>query len=623
MAKARVLVVEDEIIVAMDIQHRLEHLGYEVAAVVASGEQAMQQIEATRPDLILMDIVLTDDADGVAVAAQIQTRFNLPVVYLTAHADDRTLARATLTEPFGYILKPFEEQELRIAIEVALYKHRMEKRLKESEQWLATTLRSIGDAVITTDSRGCITFMNPVAEALTGWTQAEALGRELTDVFNIIHEGTRTAAENPAARVLREDAGAQVADHVLIAKGGIERPINDSAAPIKGDQGIIGVVLVFRDVTQERELQAYLARSERLRALGTMAAGVAHNFNNLLTSVLGYAQLLQLRQSDLPVAHGLKMIEQAARDGARMVGRLIDFTWTERDVLLDLVDCNQIVRDAIELTRPRWGQESQASGAPIVLETELGEAVTVLGHAGDLRQALVNLIFNAIEAMPRGGQLTLVTERRGDQVRLQVKDTGAGMDQHTLDHACDPFFSTKDSVGVGLGLTQCYHIAERHQGRIEIASAPGEGTTVTLLLPFATTQADTMPAAVSQPEISPRRVLIVDDDEAVREVLTAMLMNLGHQVVACADGPAALMALEREAFDLACIDLVMPLMEGWELIDIIKQRWPRLPVIVITGWMDLVKPQDRQVAIDGLIQKPFVYDRLIRVLSAKLKDPRT
>jgi CheY-like chemotaxis protein len=176
MTDAQILVVEDENIVAKDIQNRLKNMGYQAPAICASGEDAIDKVAQLHPDLVLMDIMLKGQIDGIQAAERIRSLFNIPVIYLTAYSDESTLERAKISEPFGYLLKPFEERELHTTIEMALYKHRMEKKLKESEQWLSTTLKSIGDAVIATDRNGRIAFMNPVAENLTGWTQSDAFG---------------------------------------------------------------------------------------------------------------------------------------------------------------------------------------------------------------------------------------------------------------------------------------------------------------------------------------------------------------------------------------------------------------------------------------------------------------
>ncbi|MDL1981091.1 MAG: PAS domain S-box protein [Deltaproteobacteria bacterium] len=275
MSNSRILIVEDEGIIAKDIQSTLNRSGYSVIGIASSGEEAIKKAMEIHPDLVLMDIVLEGAMDGVEAAEHIRDHFDIPVVYLTAYSDDTTLQRAKITEPFGYILKPFQEKELYTTIEMALYKHTMQRKLKESEQWLATTLKSIGDAVIATDTGKLITFMNPVAEALTGWKQEEAIGKPLKDVFKIINEKTGKQADDPVAKVLMEGVIVGLANHtVLIAKDGTKKPVDDSSAPIRDDKGkIIGVVLVFRDIS-ERKIAV-----EQLRASEERHRSVVDNIN--------------------------------------------------------------------------------------------------------------------------------------------------------------------------------------------------------------------------------------------------------------------------------------------------------------------------------------------------------
>ncbi|MDO5836865.1 MAG: methanogen output domain 1-containing protein [Methanobacterium sp.] len=255
MSEVKILIVEDESIVAMDIKHRAEGLGYEVTAITPSGEEALEHVAGTRPDLVLMDIVLKGEMDGIEAAQKIRDSYDIPVVYLTAYSDERTLKRAKITEPFGYIIKPFEDRELHSAVEVALYKHQMESKLKESEKWLSTTLESIGDAVIATDKNGKVKFMNPVACEVTGWAHDEAIGQPLDEIFNIIHEETGLPLDDPVSKVVENDEIIDLPSPVLlINKEGNKIPIDDSSAPIKDENGgIIGVALVFRDVTQRRK----------------------------------------------------------------------------------------------------------------------------------------------------------------------------------------------------------------------------------------------------------------------------------------------------------------------------------------------------------------------------------
>jgi PAS domain S-box-containing protein len=270
MDKAHILIVEDEVIVARSIQKRLKGLGYTVPTTAASGEEALRIVGDTQPDLVLMDIKLKGAMDGIETVQQIQATWDIPVIYLTAYADEETLERAKVTQPFGYLLKPFELSELRSTVEMALYKHQMQRKLEENERWLTATLKSIGDGVITTDTRGCVTFMNPVAEVLTGWNREEAVGRNLQEIFHVIDQETRQVALGSIADLLKEGDTASLGGNILlVARDGTETPIDDSGAPIVDDRGnITGGVLVFHDISERKRAEEILRqRNQELELL--------------------------------------------------------------------------------------------------------------------------------------------------------------------------------------------------------------------------------------------------------------------------------------------------------------------------------------------------------------------
>ncbi len=334
MSDARIMVVEDEAIVAEEIRSRLTYLKYGVPAVAASGEEAVKMAEETFPDLVLMDIRLKGDMDGVNAAEEIRSRFNIPVVYLTAYADDETLQRAKLTEPYGYILKPFKEKDLRTNIEIALHKHSVETQLKENALRLATTLKSMDDAVITTDTNGIVIFMNPLAETLTGWKCKRALGEELMTTFTTEDEQTYEIIPDPTVKVVREGIVVSQGNCVLISKDGVETPIDFSAAPIKDDAGnITGVVLVFRDVAErkwiEEKLQGLYKEQSNLhhqleiemRKTIDFTRTLADELKSPLTPVLMSSQVLasELKQEPL-----LSLAKNISRNATNLNDRIDD-----------------------------------------------------------------------------------------------------------------------------------------------------------------------------------------------------------------------------------------------------------------------------------------------------------
>jgi PAS domain S-box-containing protein len=544
MDKARILVVEDNNIVVMELEDSLRSLGYAVFDVASYGKEAIEKAAERRPDLVLMDIRLKGDINGIVAAQEIRERLDIPVIYLTAYADEDTLQRAKITEPYGYIIKPFEERELYSVIEMALYKHSMERKLKESEQWLATTLRSIGDAVIATDERGLIVLMNSVAEALTGWEQEDAWGKDLIEVFNIVDEKTRTLAESPVTRAIREGVVIGLADHsILITKDGREIPIDHNAAPIRDDKGrITGVVLAFRDITerkraeealrrahdelemrvQERtaelaqasealqaeiaerrraeealkeyserlgemveqrtkelqDAQAKLTQSEKLAATGRLAASVAHEINNPLQGISNYLAVISRQvPEDHPLHEDLDMVKLGFERISEIVRRLRAF-YRPAEEKMDPTDINGVVERVLALLG------HQLSLGKVGVKRELSEQqLLVLGSAGQLEQVLVNLVVNAQEAMPRGGELMVRTTLRDDMVQLQVTDTGRGMSEEEMSRLFEPFYDGIGSKGLGLGLWISHNIIEAHAGHIEVESQMGQGTTFTVNLP--------------------------------------------------------------------------------------------------------------------------------------------
>lgn len=299
MDSPKILIVEDNSIVAEDIRIKLGHMGYENVTTATTYEKAMKAAESDRPHMALMDIKLGGEKNGIDTAEALMREYEVPVVYLTAFADEETIARAKITEPYGYVVKPFDDKELRSAVEIALYKRRADQKVRESRKWLQTTLSSIGDGVIATDPHGHVTFLNPAAEHLTGWRQREAVGKPVKEIFHLINEETLQVVENPVDLVLRIGTVVGLANHtLLITKEGRKIPIADSGAPIKDDKGqIMGVVLVFRDQTEERKAQNALEESERrLRTLVGNLPGIAFRCLNDENWTMSY------------ISHGCKVL---------------------------------------------------------------------------------------------------------------------------------------------------------------------------------------------------------------------------------------------------------------------------------------------------------------------------
>ena len=358
--------------------------------------------------------------------------------------------------------------------------------------------------------------------------------------------------------------------------------------------------------------QKSLIDSERLNALGQMAAGVAHDFNNLLTGILGRVELLDAKlatgAADLPHVHKeLNVMRTVALQGAATVRRVQEFSRIRKDLPVESVDLNSIVRNALEMTRGKWKEECESKGIRIEVRLEPGEIPTTRGDHAELTQVVSNLIFNSVEAMPGGGKLTLKTYREGNTIRLEVSDTGIGMSKEVKEKLFQPFFTTKDN-GCGLGTSIVYGIVARHGGTIKVTSELGVGTTFLLTLPLEADTREERPRAKGKSVREGRReakVLVVEDNEINREMFCRYLAFMGHKPVPASNGNEGVRILDGEPFDLVITDLSMPGLSGWKVAERVKKQSPGVPVILVSGWA--IQQDDsriRESGVDFVLQKP-------------------
>ena len=366
-------------------------------------------------------------------------------------------------------------------------------------------------------------------------------------------------------------------------------------------------------IAEQERIREQYAQIEKLSALGELASGVAHDFNNTLAGILGRAQLLLTTKDPERVEAGLKLIIKTAKDGAKTIKRIQDFARQRRDHDFQPVSVDQLLLDVREITRPRWKSRAESEGVHISLELQLGsDEARVMGDESELREVLVNLVFNAVDAMPQGGTLTLSTRESAGTVEIAVADTGTGMTEEVRSRVFDPFFTTKGKAGMGLGLAVSYGIVRRHEGSFEVESEVGKGTTFRIKLPPATAaKHEPAPEAPSIALVPQRnsgtRILVVDDEENVRELLADILVSEGHQVELASSGREALDKFgDGRGFDALFTDLGMQGMSGWELAHAVRELDEKIPVAVVTGWGEAVGSSERLAAqVDWVIAKPF------------------
>ena len=381
-------------------------------------------------------------------------------------------------------------------------------------------------------------------------------------------------------------------------------------------------------ITEQERIREQFSQMEKLSALGELASGVAHDFNNTLAGILGRAQLLKRTDDPEKMKRGLDIIIKTAEDGAKTVKRIQDFARQRRDHDFELVSIDQILLDASEITRPRWKNCAEASNIHITVDLQIGSNAMVMGDDSELREVLVNMVFNAIDAMPEGGRLTLSTRTDEQSVIIKVIDTGVGMYPDVRSRIFDPFFTTKGKAGLGLGLAVSFGIIRRHGGTIEVESQYGKGSEFRITLPVATiaesrpaiepadsaravsTTGDVLPAENVRP-----RFLVVDDEDFVRDLLKEMLECEDCDVQLASSGNEALTMFQECKFDGVCTDVGMPGMSGWELAREIRQLDQRIPIAVITGWGEAVGSNEQKAAgVDWVIAKPFTAERVAELV---------
>jgi two-component system cell cycle sensor histidine kinase/response regulator CckA len=544
-AQKRILIVEDEALIAIDLEQRLTGLGYAVPGIADSAASAIQEIEDKHPDLLLVDIRIRGPVDGIALAEQVKHRYKLPVIFLTAHADPSTLQRAKAAEPFGYLVKPVGTASLPTAIEVALYKHKIEQELRRQQSWLETTLRSIGDGVLVTGAAGNVAYVNDSALQLLQTDRGACLGQPLEEVlrlrFNASELPLEDLTEVAAAEAIPLPLPAEV--HALTAAGA-KIPVEGTIAASQMDGERFGSVIVFRDIAARQAAERVMREEQKTIAVGRLAAGVSHDLEGMLATIEQCAGAAQRHRDDALFA-GLR---EVAGTAASLSGRLRALI---RQKGLPLEPLR--VASFIELQLPELRRVTPSN---ISLTASFGDGcAAVLAGADQLGRIVAEMVTNAAEAMPEGGAITIETARvEGPQgqgfVRIGVRDNGPGMAPEAVENIFEPFFTTKTGgAGAGLGLAAAKSAVSTLGGFLSADSRPGAGTTIEVFLPDAIAN---KPDAARWPT-----VLLVEANGSVRRVLHNYLEKHDYNLLEAGDNAEALDMAEvyNEPIDLLVIDI--------------------------------------------------------------------
>ena len=537
MNSYKILIVEDEGLIAHDLAERLKTLGHRVIDAVETGEEAVAK--ACGAEIVLMDIRLDGEMDGIEAAARIRDCYRIPVVFLTAHADRATLERAKLTGPFGYLVKPLAQATLQSTIEVAVYRHQMERQLAGREAWMRAVLGAISDAVVSTDAEGRVRGLNGAAERLLGYTQAEAAGKPAAQVLSLRDGDSGEAVDDPLPLAILGDASVPVGSNMQLAlRDGRRLMVEGAASPVKESGEILGAVLTLRDITARRWHEQQLRQAHKTEAAGRLAAAVAEEFSNLLAIIRNQSeQLLRQFSGYAGVHEPLTEIQQATAAAEAITRRLAGFGGrdTGRREGLSL---NGLVRRMSKLI------ESVAGGLVATAIRPLPAAGKILADPAQIEQMLMNLILHARAAMPEGGRLLIETAnvelaQHEEHVRLTVTHTG---EAPNLEKLFDP--SSQDN----LGLSIAHAIATEHGGYLSAQHTAEGGVRFDALLPRWRE-----PVALPAPDAEARAsVLLIEPSDLVRRHLHNYFEANGYNLLEAADASeaATLCELRPQAPDL-------------------------------------------------------------------------
>jgi PAS domain S-box-containing protein len=617
--KIKVLVVEDSKVTAKKIKKILEKTGAEVVATVATAQKAIQSAMMYFPDLILMDIILEGDLDGIDAAEQIQNKLDIPIIYITAYATADFLKRARSTRPFGYIVKPFRDVDLTACMEMAFHKHQIESELEQKRKEMSTILKSVAEGVISTDSDGSIRFINQAAERILGVDEFEATGKQLNNFlqFNDLKSGK--SIEIPRAK--GSSPGSCRETGLLTSRLKEEIIVEYSSSPLVDSTGnLTGQVLVISDLTEQRRLEEKFQQSQKLEIFGRLAGGIVHDFNNVLTGIIGNTELSLLQTHPGSEIHSeLKETRHLAEKAAGLTRRLLSYS-RPHPTVLQPTNLNEVIKDTSRLLNRLIGEDIR-----LIIETP-ADLKNCLADPAQIEQVLMNLAVNAKDAMPEGGELTIKTDNvilqrdtlpgisSGPCVLLSVADTGTGMDMETQEKIFDPFFTTKDNEkGTGLGLATVKSIIRRHQGTILVESRPGSGTSFRIYLP--TVIESDVAVLESIGSSSQATLLLVDPQKWVRKIICRTLIPKGYEVFSTSTFTEAVDLFRQRGteLDLLLTEVRLPGGTGPELFQLLKSQNPDLKALFLSaGEEGGLSPKSRKSDTFHLLTKPFLPDKLIQ-----------
>ena len=571
-------------------------------------------MEAVHPRLLLgrqcCDILRTSENETCVVEMALETGRSVTI----------EITPSRLNRPLLVSVEPVLDENNQAIAVVCTARDLSELRkvqavAREHQSLLTNILESARESIYAVDTEGHFKWCNTATLKALGFQRSNFIGRPL---LSMVYEGDRNLVREKLDAAL--EGVPQTYEMRYLARDGQLRYARVDNSPLVVEGQTTGVLGIARDITEQKEERERAARADKLRALGQLASGVAHDFNNSLAAILGRAQLLRRQVNDPALVRNLDIIQTAAEDAAATVRRIQTFARKSAVKEFELVDVTSLLNDAVEITRTRWQNEARIRALEYDVQLSADKEQYTYGSASELREVFVNLIVNAVDAMPRGGRLLITCRRIDGRLQLHFIDNGMGMPEDVKQKIFEPFFSTKGAHGTGLGLSVSYSIIERHSGSIRVLSEPGSGTTFMIDLPAIAAKTSSAESQISASETRSLKILVVDDEQPVRETLAEMLVAVRHHVELAESGQEAVTKLRAGDFDFVFTDLAMPEMDGWETARLVRKNWPSVKIVLVTGYgPTTAPPSGEENLVDAIIGKPFDFAQVGSTIDALMK----
>jgi two-component system cell cycle sensor histidine kinase/response regulator CckA len=632
MSGVRILIVAQSADSGAALKAAVSALGYGADGPALSGPQAIESSRAIPPHLVLIEAELAGPLDAFQTGSSLLS-LGIPLVYIARTSDPALLEKVQAASPFGYLHHPFEPADLKIALEIALFRHQYEARLEHSRRWFTTALDSLDDGLITADREGRINFMNRAAERLTRWTRKEAVGRPIADLGRILDLETQRPVESPALKLLRRGQTRPIPERLvlLLDQKGRRKAVALAAAPILLEpRRVEGVVLTLRDVSRRLLDERHHRRVEKMEALGKLSGTVAREYSRIFGSLTGFASSLlsSVARNTSAYADAQKILD-ASRLGQDLTRRMMTIARasnTEGDIHLQPVSLKQAVSRAIELAQPtleRQGVEIRFA--------DTGRPTHVMADPAQLVDILLDFLFHRAEALNQGGQIRFSYREQmvkrpdtranpraqvGPYAVVQIGDNGTGVPAEEIPHLFDPFSSSHGKEGgMGLGLSVAHTAVLGYGGWITVRSSPTAGTLFQIFLPIAA------------PQLLPRReekplILAIDHEEPILEETAALLKNEGFRVQTARTATEGLALYRKtpEAFSLCMVNAIMPDMETELFMHRLVETKPGAPLIITSGFSRDYLRRFMPACEWTFLQKPFERKALLEAIRRFLED---